>query len=181
MMDVQLTGNPDWKNLQAFSSRLLGIMTRGPDRLMLRIVKIVSDNFKRSIRDVGKIRNSQATIVLKGSSTPLIDSGKLVESIVWKKLSRFVYFAGIDPNAKTSRGVPYSVIAARQNEGYIIPVTDEIRAFMAVHGIAVRADTTFFVVPPRPFLSVALEKSLSQIQAIAIKEASAWASMVRMY
>lgn len=180
MMDVTLTANPDWQNLHTFSNKLLGIMFSGVDRLMLRIVKLVADNFKVAISDVGRIRNSEATIILKGSSTPLVDSGSLISSIVWKKLSRHVYFVGIDPNAKTNRGIPYSVIAAKQNEGYVIPVTDELRAFMAANGITVRSDTMFFVVPPRPFLSSALEKSLRDIQIITAREAGVWASLVRM-
>jgi hypothetical protein len=181
MIDIRVVPNADWKNLTGLGSRLLGIMMSGPDRLMLEIVQTVSRNFKFSIRDAGRISNSQATIILKGSSTPLVETGKLVNSIIWRKLSRHVYYAGIDPVAKTSRGVPYSVIATMQDTGYVIPVTDAIRAFMAENGVHVRHDTQFFVVPPRPFLSTALDKSMNEIQTILNKHAKIWVSRVRMY
>lgn len=40
---------------------------------------------KKKIRDIKTPPNSNATILAKGSSNPLIDSGGLVESITWKK------------------------------------------------------------------------------------------------
>ena len=45
----------------------------------------MSTAIKKKIRDIDTPPNSSATILAKGSSNPLIDSGHLLNSIMWKK------------------------------------------------------------------------------------------------
>lgn len=45
----------------------------------------MSGAIKNKIRDISTPPNSSATILAKGSSNPLIDTGGLLESITWKK------------------------------------------------------------------------------------------------
>lgn len=45
----------------------------------------MSTAIKKKIRDIDTPPNSSATILAKGSSNPLVDSGHLLNSIMWKK------------------------------------------------------------------------------------------------
>ena len=89
-----------------------------------------------------------------------------MKAIITKSMGNFDYYGGIDPKATTADGTPLSKIAQMQNAGYAIPVTDELRALMDSHGIKVSPSTSFFIVPPRPFLSATFDKVQSKLKKI---------------
>lgn len=126
----------------------------------------VSREMRKALRSTKLPRNSMATIIMKGSNTPLVDSGKLLDSIETVKLGPFDYYGGVDPVGREANGHSFVSIALAQNSGYIVPVTEGLRNYMSAFGIDVHPDTQFFVVPPRPFLSMGLENADPKIQAI---------------
>lgn len=180
MINFRAAPLPDWDNIFKFSNRLSRLASREPDNLIVQIIKQVASNFRDAIRESQTIPNSQATIILKGASIPLVDTGKLVSSIIWKKLSRNIYYAGVDPNARTKRGDSVAMIAVRQNAGYVVPVTEGVRNFMRSQDISVREDTSFFVVPARPFLTVAIERSIEDIKTIVGDGLRGWVTVLRV-
>jgi len=147
---------PDlWKTLMKFYETLPAKMAATYAREM-----------RRAIKSTSMKANSSATIILKGSNEPLVDSGKMRRSIINKKEKKFNYYGGIDPKAVSASGKKISDIALAQNAGYVVPVTESLRSFMASRGITLRADTKVLIVPPRPFLSLAFDKAQPKLQKL---------------
>lgn len=138
---------------------MLNLLQNEFEALPRRLATMVARHIKTEATSSKLAPNSVATIILKGSSTPLIDTGSLLESIIVRKEAPFTYYGGINPSAKNQRGVSQSVVALKQNMGYIIPVTDSIRKLFIEHGMTVSPNTQFFVVPARPFLTEAFRKA----------------------
>lgn len=132
--------------------------------LVSESARITVRELKAASRSLALAPNSLATVILKGSATPLVETGKMLDSIKVKRNTEFDYYAGIDPAAVNDRGDNIAAIALKQNAGYIIIVTDAIRAYMRSAGLLVGHDTTFFVVPPRPFLTEGFTNALKEIE-----------------
>jgi hypothetical protein len=70
------------------TERALGQVLAGKmsmDKLLDTYGEQMASAIKNKIRDINSPPNSPVTILAKGSSNPLIDSGGLLESIDWKK------------------------------------------------------------------------------------------------
>jgi len=145
---------------------IINVALRALDDTPREMAQIVATEMRKAIRTGSYAPNSEATIIIKGSAKPLVDKGTMRNSIVVTNTDAFSYYGGIDPDATNDAGVRIGDIAMAQNTGYAIPVTDELRQFMASYGIAVHATTKFFLVPPRPFLTTALQNAEPQIEKI---------------
>ena len=109
--------------------------------------------------------NTPATIMLKGSSKPLIDKGDLVGSITYQILDNGNgVFIGIKYGKEAN-------IAAIHEYGCVIPVSDKMRGYLHYRGINLRKDTQYIFICPRPFLSPVLRSSefLNKVRDIYMK------------
>lgn len=136
------------------------------EELPRSLASIVVRELKAAARSNAMAPNSTATIAIKSSAVPLVETGSLIQSIRVKKMGVFDYYGGVDPGEKNANGVPLSNIAVGQNVGYIIPVDEQVRALMQANGLTVSKDTKFFVVPARPFLTRGFDKAEPQINKI---------------
>jgi hypothetical protein len=98
--------------------------------------------------------NSEFTKAVKGSEKQLVDSGTFIRSIdTWQDGKR--WYAGIKPGTRAENGADLTMVGAVQENGAHIPISDDMRAFFAVKGFPLRADTKFVRIPPRPWLAPA--------------------------
>lgn len=134
------------------------------ENLVAESASITVRELKAAARSGAIAPNSLATVILKGSATPLVETGKMISSIKVKKNDAFDYYAGIDPAAVNDKGANIATIALKQNAGYIIVVTNAVRAYLRSAGLHVGNDTKFFVVPPRPFLTEGFTNALKEIE-----------------
>ncbi len=135
-----------------------------------RSARAVVHRLHESMDQMKDVPNSAATEAMKGFNHPLVQSGNLQKSIVYKEESIAgvkTFYGGIDQRAVTDKGEMMTALAMRLNNGYLIPVTDEVRNLMASVGFPLREDTRFLVVPPRPFLAVGIERGLEDSKEIA--------------
>ncbi len=109
--------------------------------------------------------NSPATIMLKGSSKPLIDKGDLLGSVTYEVLDNGNgVFIGVKSGKEAN-------IAAVHEFGCTIGVTPKMRAYLHHIGIHLRGSTQYIHIPARPFLSPIFqsEEFLSMVKDIYIK------------
>jgi len=131
--------------------------------LVAESARITVRELKSAARATSIAPNSLATVILKGSATPLVETGEMLAAIQVKQNSDFDYYAGIDPDATNKKGRNIAELALNQNAGYIITVTNAVRAYLRSAGIRVGNDTQFFIVPPRPFLTEGITNALTEI------------------
>jgi hypothetical protein len=106
------------------------------------------------------------------SDIPLYKSGELAKNVKFNKDSDFQYSIFVDPAAmswtgQSSRPIPYWKVAALQEQGYFLTVTDRLRKFWrkmaliyrwgsgswqnaGISRISSNLRTNILVVPPRP-------------------------------
>lgn len=96
------------------------------------------------------------TVMRKGSAVPLL-GGALEAALTFRVESTakgaFVWF-GIPSSA----GQELLRIARVQEFGCTIDVTPAMRGYLAATGLHLHADTMSIIIPPRPFVSTALER-----------------------
>jgi len=118
-LQIRLVG--DWKRLrralngQAFSRALQG-----------RVSSSLQDRAE-ALRDAarhprGMAPNAGLTIMIKSGSTPLRDTGDLMDAIQVDRTTKFRYSVGVDDSN------PKAHIVKLLHNGGLIPVTDEMRA-----------------------------------------------------
>ncbi len=78
-------------------------------------------------------RNADLTIAIKGSTKPLVDKGRLFQSIGHQRIKRGTYFVGVLKSkatrmGKSEGGIDYLNIARIIHDGATIPVTAKMRA-----------------------------------------------------
>jgi|APIni6443716594_1056825.scaffolds.fasta_scaffold00089_15 hypothetical protein len=159
----------EWSKIRhVFSSTGVGqIVTRKWPMLGSKAARAAARRIREALKSNEMRPNSAATIALKGSNTPLIDTKALVRSIIEQKVSPFEYYGGVDPTATHPvSNIPLWVIAVRQNAGYVINVTPAIRERFRAAGLTVGNNTKFFVVPPRPFLDIGIEAAMKDFYEI---------------
>jgi len=131
--------------------------------LVAESARITVRELKSAARATSIAPNSLATVILKGSATPLVETGEMLAAIKVTKNTDFDYYAGINPDAVNKKGRNIAELALDQNAGYVITVTDAMRAYLRSAGLRVGNDTQFFIVPPRPFLTEGITNALTEI------------------
>lgn len=109
--------------------------------------------------------NSPATVKIQGTRhRPLRFSGEMLDNLKCehKKEASIVRFS----NKKIRDGdITYEKLAALQESGFRIPLQgskgNNVRKFLAAHGIYVKKSKQFLVVPPRPFFKRTIELYLA--------------------
>lgn len=100
--------------------------------------------------------NHPITQALKGHGKTMVDSGTMRDSITaWEDGGE--WYAGI-PSSATHDGKPVADVAAIQEEGAHVPVTDGVRKLFASQGFPLRADTKFLRVPSRPWFQPSVDE-----------------------
>jgi hypothetical protein len=119
--------------------------------------------------------NADLTIAIKGSDRPLVDSGELVKSINSEVQSWKLVFIGVNRNRTVTdengkkRGI--LTIAQTLHDGAEVKVTAKMRRFFfwmafdkesPFRGVVkpLKATTKKIIIPPRPFLHLALTDRL---------------------
>lgn len=135
----------------------------------------VAERYMRKVLQAGKYvaPNADLTIILKGSSKPLVDKGTLFQGITSKIIDDYTVFVGVVREDENNFNIAKIV-----HEGAIIPVTPAMRGmFMALYKVSMgdmdpdklegrarelyskmtfgwmplRPETTTIVIPPRPW------------------------------
>lgn len=148
---------------------------------------MVAGEIRRRIKARKYAKNSPLTVLIKGSSTPLIDDGDLWGAVTSKNLNSFTVFVGLLRSSIASDGHSIINIAEFLHQGGTIPVTEHMRNMFIllaevgegkrerstlegrVAEIAkalgrrikdikpLRPETTHLVIKPRPFLRDVLD------------------------
>lgn len=144
------------------------------ERVMPDLTRRVGEELHRRI--VENINNgrsewpplSGATKIIKGSEQPLIDTGQLLRSIQLQ-IGADSVLVGIPDGMIREDGTEMDLVAAVMEDGTVFEVTPGVRGFFAGHGIPLRKETRFIVVPPRPFFEPAV-KAVEDLLPALIEE-----------
>lgn len=189
-VELKMTGN--WKQMAAaldpkrFQANLdanMGKATRFNGMMVAGMIR-------KRIRGRRYTSNAPLTVLIKKSSTPLVDDGDLFGAVTSKNIDAYSVFVGVLRSAIGPDGQSLVNIAEFLHKGGSIPVTDAMRAMFimlwevgqgkrersTLEGRAaelakqlkgrikqikpLKASTKFIVVPPRPFLSDVLNDPL---------------------
>jgi hypothetical protein len=96
------------------------------------------------------------TVAMKGSSVPL--AGGALEAALTHRIETTPRGVVVWFGVPRSAGAELLMIAKVQEFGITIDVTPKMRGYLAATGLHLRADTTSIVIPPRPFISTALDR-----------------------
>ncbi len=148
---------------------------------------MVAAEVRKRIKGRKYAANSPLTILIKKSSTPLVNDGDLFGAVTSKNLDAYSVFVGILRSAMSADGKSLVNIAEFLHNGGSIPVTEAMRnMFMMLWEVGqgkrerstlegraaelanalkgrikqikpIKPTTKFIVVPPRPFLSDVLK------------------------
>lgn len=143
---------------------------------------MVSAEIKRRIKGRKYAKNSPLTVLIKRSSTPLIDDGDLWGAVTYKNINAYTVFVGVLRSTVGSDGKSIVNLVELLHEGGAIPVTDHMRnMFILLSEVGegkrdrstldgrtaelakalgrrinqikpLKPETTHIVIPPRPFL-----------------------------
>lgn len=102
------------------------------------------------------------TVARKGSSRPLVDHGDMLNSVNVQFPSDLVAMVGVNRMSADGK----ANIAAVQEFGATIGVTDKMRGYLARQGLHLRRDTVAIVIPARPFVGPAWEESRDDVREI---------------
>ncbi len=126
MWGVKLTG--PWGKMEA----LLRDAPRAVDREIARATRFnamkVVRAIRKNIQEGEHTKNAELTVLLKGSSKPLVNKGELYKSITYKVVSAYRAEVGV---LRTSSTVNTALVV---HEGATIKVTDAMRGLF--HAIA---------------------------------------------
>jgi hypothetical protein len=114
--------------------------------------------------------NSPITVALKGSSTPLFETGQLARSISTKRASWNLSFVGVMTWAPKYGSMgevrPLIEIASILHEGAVLPISKKMRNFFAgmsrkdARWRPIPGGVSSIYIPPRPFLKTVLHREL---------------------
>ncbi len=138
---VQFTLTGDWKRFaasvdgQRFMKRFKPLMLKANDQIGRYLVDKIQD----SIESREYTSNAVLTSIFKDDDTPLVESGKLLRSIVYSVPSWDEVVIGVSGSAKTSSGEPMWKLASRlhgpidgSGGNYTFPVTDAMRGLFGI-------------------------------------------------
>lgn len=148
---------------------------------------MMAGEIRRRIKSRKYAKNSPLTILLKKSSTPLVDDGDLFGAVTSQSLDKYSVFIGILRSTMGDNGKPLVNLAELLHNGGVIPVTEHMRnMFILLSEVgqgkrdvstlegrvadmakalgpriknikALRASTTHIKIPARPFLTDVLK------------------------
>ena len=160
-MGASLTG--DWKKADNIfgamnPERLKAVQRKALIRMLLYYKRIIVKNIMASGTLVGKPfkKLSDVTIIIKGSSKPLINTGDMVGNITEKLISEVEGFVGL------RRGDVH--LPSGQNLADI----GEIHEWGAIMGESKSGKVT--IIPARPFIRPVIESRKHQKEALKIYE-----------
>lgn len=108
---------------------------------------------------------SRMTIEMKGHAKPLFGAqGSDIKDGIKLIHQRENASVGIQEGDRTPEGDDLSVIAAVQEFGAIIPVTEKMRGWFARQGFPLSPDTQVIVIPRRALFQPVLEKTRDALQ-----------------
>ena len=167
-MNLRLDMEGDWgKALEIAEGELRKRVRKGMARGVAKGATTIQGKVKANI-DRGRSEhkaNHPFTVEQKGSSRPLVDTGDMANSVSVQFLSELVAVIGVSRN--TPKGVS---IAAVQEFGATIRVTDKMRGYLHSVGLHLKPDTKAIVIPPRPFLRPAWEEGQEEVHEIITEE-----------
>lgn len=167
--------------------RLLRAEVRQATILNSRAIK---RQIKRELQTGRKAKQSELTIALKGSSSPLSDTGLLLRSISVTSVRWDSSRVGIlEKGTRSQSGLTMPQLAAIVQNGAVIPVTRSMRGLFYVLWLAstgrnkhelngraaelfsrfqgwkpISPGTTEIIIPPRPFVANALNSRSLQLE-----------------
>ncbi len=167
------------KMSQAFGPQFVARLSRSVGKKNVYLAKFAEARLRRQIQSGKNQENAALTIIMKGSSKPLINFGTLLKSVSSSHWTPYSFSVGVTNIGKGKINVP-----AILESGAVVPVTPLMRKFfwakfMETKGkvLPLKASTTQIIIPPRPFLKTALVEDAAFIQVIywewmhAIREA----------
>lgn len=169
----KLTG--DWDKLKNINSANLKEFNKDIADRLEKFLNKKEKEIKKNIASGGvpSRRLTGLTIELRGgSSNPLRDSGKLFSSIrtkIRKSGANFGGTVGLYKGDTASDGRDLIVVAQALDRGATIAISISARSLlntwlMKFFGVSLREDTKAIIIPPRPFISPALEGSSKDIK-----------------
>lgn len=132
-----------WKQLQAmldpakFSERLHKNVRRATQFNGM----LVQREVRERVYKVGYHANAPLTIIIKGSSKPLVDDNELMRAVTSRVIDDFNVFVGVLRSAKGSDGELFN-LAVLLHEGGNIPVTTRMRNMFMLLWFATKAGAT---------------------------------------
>ncbi len=131
-----------------------------------------ADKVKRDIYSGKYKENADLTVILKGSSRPLVDGGNLTNSIVGKAISYKTGLVGVYRMSQETRRTDNAKRPQAANVAYFVhfgvtvPVTAKMRRYFyylskkdpRIKPLSER--TVAIVIPPRPFLEAAIHPDM---------------------
>jgi len=98
---------------------------------------------------------SEVTIQFKGHNIKLVRSGEMEHAIAAKQIDAYTWEYGI-----------YDWKASIHEFGVIIPVTDNMRGYMAAMGFPLRQSTQFIRIPARPAMGPSFDQLMLELPQI---------------
>lgn len=145
-----------WKKLKAMLNP--GVAGKRMEEAIRRATQfnalLVQKEVRKRISDGAYTPNAQLTILIKGSSKPLIGPGddELFKAITHQMVSPTVAFVGVLRTARDASGKPLVNVAEIVHEGMEIAVTQKMRNLFILLAKATRGE-----VPPSQLTGRALE------------------------
>lgn len=96
------------------------------------------------------------TVAMKGSSVPL--AGGDLEASLTHRIETTPRGVAVWFGVPRSAGAELVMIAKVQEFGITLDVTPKMRGYLAATGLHLRPETTTIVIPPRPFITTALDR-----------------------
>lgn len=181
-MKLRLTGEwKKFKNLlhpEEFRKRL----EKEVRRAMVWNARVMLKDIRMRIQGKEFAPNAPLTVILKGSSTPLVDAGSLWQAFTYELIDSFTAFVGLLRTARNKQGKPIINLGYILHEGAVIKVTERMRRYFYAlarekPGVKpLRPDTKAISIPPRPFIKRTMEdeeikKKVIENWCIAVKNA----------
>lgn len=129
----KVTGMERWLNAVANPPRFYMFLAQNMRKASALNGK-VAERYMRKVIQAGKYvqPNADLTIILKGSSKPLVDKGLLFKGITSEVVDDYTVFAGVKKTDEASYNIGRIV-----HEGAIIPVTPAMRGmFMMLYKVS---------------------------------------------
>jgi hypothetical protein len=182
-VELKMTG--EWKRMAAAmdSKRFEKNLEANINKATIFNGLMVAGEIRRRIKARKYAKNSELTVLIKRSSTPLIDDADLWGSVTSKNISAYAVFVGVLRTTLAPNGRPMVNLAEFLHSGGAFPVTEHMRnLFILLSEVGqgkrdkstltgraaelakalgkrieqikpLKPSTTHIVVPPRPFLT----------------------------
>lgn len=181
-VELKLTGN--WKQFGAAvdAKRFQANLDANIGKATVANGMLVAGEIRKRIKQRRYAANSPFTVLVKKSSTPLINDADLFGAVTSKRIDNYKVFVGILRSALSDDGKPLVNLAEFLHSGGSIPVTDSMRnMFVLLSEVGqgkrdvstlegrtaelakalgsrikrvkpLKASTKYIVIPPRPFI-----------------------------